>query len=280
MATLDGLLETRPTMETVKVITFAPCEDLMRLSAPFHNMPYPKVLFRNWAPDYFKAILAEDADWLVHVDVDALLIDPSRVTSLIQHMKLQGFVCAGMPDGGAVWIRDHNPVACNAFFLIIHRAAIADAMKHEPNLLKTRWHDHYRKHTPSIAKNRGVAIQYDNYEHYYGFFNWLHKHCRKVLFLDACQWDGEPAGITTVLKDHEGQPFLLHTWYARENVVSVPLWEWLSRVPSLHRLCPTIKRPGRILTASIVPQIMFTLFKEIAACPMPHENHRPDPHPE
>jgi hypothetical protein len=229
----------------VKIVTFAPGDELAEFSAPFlDGLPFPKERRADFTNDYLTTLLGIEADWLVHVDVDAFVFATERITGLIRHMEAGGYVCCGMPDGGVVSVRGHNPVACNPFFMIVHRRALKDALLGDPGFARTSWDEQYREHTPELVRQRDLPYAYDDYEPYYGFFFWLCKHRFKVLHLDAEPSPHEPEQITTLLKDQESRPFLLHTWYAREYMRTEPRWPALMRIPLLRRWLPRCRRPG------------------------------------
>src|SRR5262249_19149769 len=52
----------------------------------------------------------------------------------------------------------------------------------------------------------------DHFEPYYGVFFALLDGGERILYLDAQEWED---GITTVLQDLDGKPFLLHGWFSR-----------------------------------------------------------------
>src|SRR5262245_44329154 len=58
---------------------------------------------------YFRELLRLDADWVVNLDEDAFVLDPARLLGLVKAMAEGGYAACGMPDGGVVPIRRHNP---------------------------------------------------------------------------------------------------------------------------------------------------------------------------
>jgi hypothetical protein len=57
-------------------------------------------------------------DWIINIDEDALVTDPSALLSLLTYMEKNRFDMCGMPDGGCS-IRDHNPVAMQPFLIYL-----------------------------------------------------------------------------------------------------------------------------------------------------------------
>lgn len=69
--------------------------------------------------EYFRALSRLDADWVINIDEDAFVLQPSRLVELVRYMDANRLAICGTPDGGVVPIRYHNPVGCNAFFNVI-----------------------------------------------------------------------------------------------------------------------------------------------------------------
>lgn len=199
----------------VTVATYTSYPDLYRVASSLIDLPYKKVALTNWSPRYVDDLLQIKSDWVIHVDEDAFVTNSSRIQGLIEYMEAHNYACCGMPDGGIVPIRFHNPVACNPFFIIINRKLIAASIESDPDVHTTAWNEAYIQKTPKIAMAKGLPYAFDGFEPYYGFFFWLCKHNYDILYLDAEQWKEEPEQITTQMSDHEGIPFVLHTWYSR-----------------------------------------------------------------
>ena len=56
-----------------------------------------------------------------------------------------------------------------------------------------------------------TGFDYDNYEPFYPFFFWL-AHNFKTLYLHGVEHSD---GISTILHNHDGKPFLYHSWWSR-----------------------------------------------------------------
>lgn len=178
------------------------------------DLPYPKLACDNYA-NYID-LLQIEADWIIYADEDAFAFRPERIQNLLEYMEARNFALCGMPDGGVSEHRMHNPVACNPFFNIINRKLIREALNKAPIDLKTPWQESYRCYTAPFVGARGKAFVYDNFEPFYGLYFWFCEHGFDMLYLDAETWEGEPERLSTILKDHTGTPFLLHTWFARD----------------------------------------------------------------
>jgi hypothetical protein len=209
------------------------------MMAPFfHVVPmhrwsglYPVRLFRK-----------ATSDWYVHLDEDAFAYRPEAIGSIIDFMERHGYVCAGMPDGGVVSIRFHNPVACNPFFLVVHRRALDAVYSQDPKIECCDWDEKFKRYTAPIVGQTGAPFAYDDFEPFYCFFYWLCKHGAPILYLRAKQWSEEPESISTMLCDQVGEPFLLHSWYSRQYIVRERAFPWLARMPKVQRWLGSARR--------------------------------------
>lgn len=162
------------------------------------------------ADEYFYKLVDLDADWVINIDEDAFVTHPQRILDLLLYMKKEGYACCGMPDGGVFSHRFHNPVVQNAFFNIINIGQIKEEFSKEE--AKSLVHiKEYEDYLPSALIRS--EYKFDNFEPYYPFFFWFLKHKKKILYLDALEWNRDKT--STILLDHLGKPFLIHCWYSR-----------------------------------------------------------------
>ncbi len=84
---------------------------------------------KNWHPlDFLEPALAEDSDYVVHIDEDAFLLDPEQLSRLVAEMSRDPeLAAAGVPDGGTPY-RHHNPYACNLFFAVFKTAVLRETI--------------------------------------------------------------------------------------------------------------------------------------------------------
>jgi hypothetical protein len=160
--------------------------------------------------EYFRDLLRFQVDWVVNLDDDAFLLSPERLVGLIHYMDQHGYAAAGMPDGGVVAIRKHNPVACNAFFNVFDLRRVRPVWQQWDRVLKATHQPKYEARVPDFARRTTYA--FDHFESYYGVFFSLLEAGERMLYLDAQEWED---GVSTLLKDPAGESLLIHCWYTR-----------------------------------------------------------------
>lgn len=160
---------------------------------------------------YFGELLKLDTDWVVNIDEDAFLLDPQELVETIRFMDRGGFAACGMPDGGVVSIRHHNPVACNAFFNVLDMRRVRLAWNDRNMAKQSPFRRAYEALVPAFARQTPAA--FDAFEPYYGLFFSLLERQECILYLPATEWSD---AISTLLFAPTGAPLMLHAWYARE----------------------------------------------------------------
>ncbi len=159
---------------------------------------------------YFRKLLEIEADWVISTDEDAFLLSPDRLAELIALMDREGYAACGMPDGGVVKIRYHNPVGCNAFFNVFDLRKVRPAWQDWAAVLATTHRPEYQCLAPAFACRTPYA--FDHFQAYYSVFFRLIEAGERLLYLDAREWQD---GVSTLLEDPSGEPLLLHCWYTR-----------------------------------------------------------------
>lgn len=194
--------------------------ELSRLSnefLSFKDLPESQFQFERYeifgtdACGYFKELLRIDADWVVNLDEDGVLLDPRELCDLIQFMDRGGYAACGMPDGGVVPIRRHNRAACNGFFNIFDMRRVGAIWNNWEEATRAPYSPHFDALVPEFA--RRTLADADNFEPYYGLFFSLLKADEAILYLAGDEWRD---GISTLLWAPTGAPLLLHAWYGRE----------------------------------------------------------------
>lgn len=155
---------------------------------------------------YLLHLFDYDVDWVINIDEDAFVFDSQRILNLIQYMKDNHYDYCGLPDGGIVNERKHNPIVPNAFFNIFN---VKNIKIDRNEIYQTKFSNDLTQYIPSILKTD--VYQWNTREQYYCLFFWLIKRY-KCLFLNGYE---HTDGMSTILQDHEGNDFLIHTWCAR-----------------------------------------------------------------
>ena len=176
------------------------------------SFDYPRRrLLGTTADGYLKQVLRSKADYVINIDEDAFVTDPQALADLLDYCIRNGIVNCGMPDGGVSRMRTHNPLVTNPFFNIF---AIKELREHfsEAKLREYSVHrPEYETKSPIHLLKENVEYCYDYFEPYCPFFVWSSQEV-KTLYLDGRQHED---GWSTELLNHEGKPFLIHTWYSR-----------------------------------------------------------------
>ena len=173
------------------------------------NLPYEKMrLLGTSADGYLYQLISDtEADWVINIDEDAFVSNIGAMERLIGYCIANEYVNCGMPDGGVVHLRDGNPLVTNPYFNILNTKALRehfcmDKLNETPN--KERF-----TQTDLLVGTHDFTAS--DVEPYYPFFIWTSNHF-KTLYLKATN---HPDGESTVLYNHLGEPFLIHTWYSR-----------------------------------------------------------------
>jgi hypothetical protein len=161
--------------------------------------------------------------WGVMLDEDAFVVDNQRLRELVSWAELQGHAAVGVPDGGVVARREHNPNALNLFFNVLDLDAIRRVWNADDcQSWMNRGHEMERAWPPEALLKDGVPYVFDDYEPYYCFYFWLVDAGLSTGYLDARLHSD---GLSAVVLDHTSQPVVIHSWYAREFDTPGPMRE-------------------------------------------------------
>jgi hypothetical protein len=175
----------------------------------------------------YKNIL--DCDWIISIDEDCFIIDQDELLELLKYQIDNNFAFSGVPDGGVISHRFHNPISPNPFLSIINIELLKKSL-------------HYLKHTSQYAKDLDIfiphnliklnmpyvekfktiihpaykpyGVNYDNFEEYYQTFFTMLRNGGTPLYLDG--YDSTIDNFTTIIKNHKNVDIAYHTWFARE----------------------------------------------------------------
>lgn len=163
------------------------------------------------------------ARWAILLDEDAFILDNDRLHRLVAWAARSGHAAVGVPDGGVISHRTHNPNALNLFFNILDLASIRDVWDARScRRWSGRGSEMTRPWPPGSLLNPDVPYRFDDYEPYYCLYFWLADVGLSTGYLGARDHSD---GLSTVVLDHEGQPVLIHTWYGREFEREGPMRE-------------------------------------------------------
>jgi len=199
---LDGL--------NIQIYTRSCNDQLFRLSGKTIGLPYPKKKLKFTTGDgYFYEIMKSDADIVINIDEDAFIVDNKELLNLLIYFVENNYVNCGMPDGGVVPVRGHNPLVINPFFNIMDLRVL----RQEFSLSLMQKYKNFDSSMTDMTNHSLMRSNYiyDMYEPYYPFFLWIKKNY-KTLDMDATTLAD---GFTTVLLSHNNKPFLYHTWWSR-----------------------------------------------------------------
>jgi len=194
----------------IQIYTRSCNDQLFQLSGKTIDLPYPKKKLKfTTGGGYFYQIMKSDADIVINIDEDAFIVDNKELLDLLTYFVENKYVNCGMPDGGVVPVRGHNPLVINPFFNIMDLRVLRKDFSLD--LMKK-----YSKFDPKYIEmtNQNLiktSYIYDMSEPYYPFFLWI-KLNYKVLEFDATTLSD---GFTTALMSHNNKPFLYHTWWSR-----------------------------------------------------------------
>lgn len=173
-------------------------------------------------------------DYLVYSAEDNLIVDWPELRSTLSAFIEGGYGFAGMPDGGVISHRFHNPVAINPFLSFFDlrrvREVLADEtdvsdrfgldlVGHWPGHLVRTW-DGMRSHPRvNVVLEEGsvpYGIALDDFEPYYTLWFRLLRAGLRPLYLaarDAPEMDDD--GCCTAILGTSGRVVSYHTWFAR-----------------------------------------------------------------
>jgi hypothetical protein len=246
---------------TIKIVTNYQNDELYLKSREFYqDLGFPMIGIngsnRFYGFPFFNYMMTNetfaDCDWIIYVDEDCFITNKQALLDLLNHQIENNIHCCGVPDGGVISHRFHNPVSIIAYFMIINVGAMrekydsnaANSMMYGHDLDKFIPHHLINTNRPYEEKFRrtiapGYApygVIYDNFEPTYKLFFWLLRNNYNMLYLNA--YDYPHDDLTTVTKNHLGVDFAYHTWFARE--FNLP--KHRDRILNVINYCKSIKK--------------------------------------
>lgn len=199
--------------KTIKIYTRSINPVLYHRAMFLCDLPYEKKrLLGTTAAGYLMQLLKADAEWVINIDEDAFLFDRDVLEELIDYCISNGYDNCGMPDGGVVHLRKMNPLVTNPYFNIFHVRSIKEKLAKTTSLDISLDDVDVNKLFPDLSWfKEPYNFKSLDAEPYYPLLLWMSQNV-KTLYLNATN---HPDGESTVLEDHKGRPFLIHTWYSR-----------------------------------------------------------------
>ena len=193
----------------IKIYTRSMNDVLYHKAMALCDLPYEKVrLLGTSADGYLYQLIADtEADWAINIDEDAFVCDLEAMKRLIDYCMENGYDNCGMPDGGVVHLRDGNPLVTNPYLNILSTKILREQFSLD-KLTELPDKERFSQTELLVGAHDFSAT---DVEPYYPFFIWTSNHF-KTLYLKATN---HPDGESTVLYNHLGEPFLIHTWYSR-----------------------------------------------------------------
>lgn len=150
----------------------------------------------------------------VMLDEDTFVLDNQALRDLVLRAGELELSAVGVPDGGVISMRTHNPNALNPFFNVLDLAAIRAVWDAQACL---RWEGKGSEMTspwpPAALLKSEVPYVFDDYEPYYCFYFWLEHTGLRTGYLDART---HTDGMSTIVVDQAGRPLVIHSWHGRK----------------------------------------------------------------
>lgn len=213
-------IEIRQFIEThrVKIFTRSFSPELYTYSRGLFHEDIPIVRLTDQTADgYFFTILKDtDCDIAINIDEDAFITDWDPIIELIDYVVKYNIANAATPDAGPGCPRHHNPIVTNPFFNVLNLKLIRTKYTTPKEVQKFSYENHREDMIAKFPQALLDTLEYDlnciDFEPYYPFFFWVAYHF-DTLYLPAV---GHSDGFSTILHDHQGRPFCLHSWFARK----------------------------------------------------------------
>ena len=192
---------------------------------------------RKWFPLMFlEPALAYDSDYTIHIDEDCFLFDSTQLDQLISRMDQEdNVVMAGVPDGGNYY-REHNPYACNLFFLVFKTRPIRELLERNPDWMNRKFQETFKSGADlDLSSLDESRIQLDDYEPYYGLFWTILESGKRIMYFKS---DIDSALLSTDVRfGSENAPMARHMWYLRSwNMAGLGPHDKIPHRVRYHRL--------------------------------------------
>ena len=195
-------------------------DELLEISLKqYEKLPYNRYIINGKGGLYGLSLLESiitkneiNHKYLVFIDEDCFITKPESIINMVDFMENEGVHVCGVPDGGVVSARGHNPFYPNLFFVILNLEKIREV--YTTNINKTN----IEYKLPNIIKRNYII---DDFEPYYKVFSKLLNNGLKFHYLNAddvrdIHTDLVDDKISSLVYDTDGDIFAYHSWYARQ----------------------------------------------------------------
>ncbi len=202
----------------VKIFTRSFSPELYTYSRGLFYEEIPIVRLTDQTADgyFFTMLEDESCDIAINIDEDAFITDWNPILELVEYVASNNLVNAAAPDAGPGCPRRHNPIVTNPFFNVLNLKLIRTKYTTPKEIQKFSYESHREELVAKFPQSLLETLEYDldciDFEPYYPFFFWLAYHF-DTLYLSA---ERHSDGFSSILYDHQGRPFCLHSWFARK----------------------------------------------------------------
>ncbi len=205
-------------LDRIKIVSNTQHDALYTQSKSFYEMlPFECIAVSGkngmYSQPFFDHVIKNltDTDWMIYIDEDCFITDVGAMLELLFYQIRHNLGFSGMPDGGVISHRFHNPVSINAFFTIVNLKQLRQNYSSFNG--RSNYSADLEKFTPRHLIKDTKKVSYDNFEPYYTTFFYALRKGMAPLYLDA--EDTELDEYTTALKNYQGKIFAYHSWYSR-----------------------------------------------------------------
>ena len=138
---MDNRTEIKFFLQKMRVgfITNSHCDDLLNMSINLYKDIAPEIINIDgskglYGYNVFNNILSDERlqkqfDYLIYIDEDCFISNIYELYETIKFLINNDYWFAGMPDGGVISHRFHNPVSINTFFTFFNLKKIKEIYK-------------------------------------------------------------------------------------------------------------------------------------------------------
>lgn len=173
---------------------------LTEMSTGMYSHLFPNIIKENWQHSADTRYTRHHRfqapyDFLIGIDEDCFIFRPQAIVEMMEYMDKNNIGILGVPEKGVSCNRHSSEEYTCTFFIIYNLNIIRNIPIDE-------------KAIQSI-----VIPPLPQYEDHWKSILWLQNHGAKRHLLTG---NDHTDIVSTILNDLHGEPFLLHTWFARD----------------------------------------------------------------